>query len=177
MVWMMGHYPDCNSGPPCLVVDDYKKKHNFRQVGGFAAYVLFKKLYQMFQTFQLQTNVCECINKACTRSKYTCLLTVHVFTESTWLCYQVHLNKHRRVFHYPTTWVDEPIRIKHYVRIQVGISYQRCLYSIPRKCHAIPTWCLFTLSLFTIIDVCYCDVRYCWRSHSSWTNFRVHTYI
>ena len=42
MVWMMGHYPDCNSGPPYLVVDDYKKKHNF-QVGGFAAYVLFKK--------------------------------------------------------------------------------------------------------------------------------------
>ena len=30
MVWMMGHYPDCNSSPPCLVVDDYKKKHNFR---------------------------------------------------------------------------------------------------------------------------------------------------
>ena len=25
MVLMMGHYPDCNSGPPCLVVDDYKK--------------------------------------------------------------------------------------------------------------------------------------------------------
>ena len=27
---MMGHYPDCISGPPCLVVDDYKKKHNSR---------------------------------------------------------------------------------------------------------------------------------------------------
>ena len=45
MVWVIGHYPDCNSGRPCLVVDDYKKKHNFRpEVGGFAAYVLFKKM-------------------------------------------------------------------------------------------------------------------------------------
>ena len=41
MVWVIGHYPDCNSGPPCLVVDDYKKKHNFRP----SAYVLFKKSY------------------------------------------------------------------------------------------------------------------------------------
>ena len=24
MVWMMGHYPDCNSGPPCLV--DFGRK-------------------------------------------------------------------------------------------------------------------------------------------------------
>ena len=73
--------------------------------------------------------------------------------------------------------MDWPIRIKHYVRIQVGISYLRCLYSIPHKCYAIATWCLFTLSLFAIVDVRYCDVSYCWRSHSSWTNYRVHTYI
>ena len=78
---------------------------------------------------------------------------------------------------YPTTWVDKPIRIKHYVRMQVGISYLRCLYSIPRKYYAIATWCLFTLSLFHIVNVCHYDVRYCWRSHSSLTNYRVHTYI
>ena len=23
MVLIVGHYPDCNSGPPCLAVDDY----------------------------------------------------------------------------------------------------------------------------------------------------------
>ena len=42
MVWMMGHYPDCNSGLPCLVVDDYKKKHNLRPSAG--TYVLFKNI-------------------------------------------------------------------------------------------------------------------------------------
>ena len=45
MVLTLGHYPKCNFGPPCLVVDDYKNKHNFRpEIGGFAAYVLIKKM-------------------------------------------------------------------------------------------------------------------------------------
>ena len=67
MVWMMGHYPDCNSGPPCLVVDDYKKKHNFRpspEVGGFAAYVLFKNYDNLQKNKKLKktmTNV-RCIH-------------------------------------------------------------------------------------------------------------------
>ena len=43
MVWMMGYYQDCNSGPPCLVVDDYKKKHNFRPLA-VSRQVIFKKM-------------------------------------------------------------------------------------------------------------------------------------
>ena len=49
MVWMMGHYPDCNSGPPCLVVDDYKKKHNF------AAYLLIKN-WESYTTKSIVSN-------------------------------------------------------------------------------------------------------------------------
>ena len=48
MVWTIGHYPDCNSGPPCLVVDDYKKKHKSLALPP----VCFLKIQNIFWTNQ-----------------------------------------------------------------------------------------------------------------------------
>ena len=48
MVWTIGHYRDCNSGPSCLVMDDYKKKHKSSALPPMC----FLKIQNIFRTNQ-----------------------------------------------------------------------------------------------------------------------------
>ena len=34
MVLIVGHYPDCNSGPPCLHMNEYMNEHDFWPLAG-----------------------------------------------------------------------------------------------------------------------------------------------
>ena len=58
------HYPDCNSAPSCLVLDDYKNKQNDLrpEIGGFAAYVLIKKTQHIDISLKFYTTIKQLYN-------------------------------------------------------------------------------------------------------------------
>ena len=56
MVWVIGHYPDCNSGRPCLVVDDYKKKHNLRKSAALPP-MCFLKIEENYDKRKMYTRI------------------------------------------------------------------------------------------------------------------------